>query len=315
LGATAGASEFSFEIEGVTQGGIHTVDGLDSVIIDDIIFDYHEASAAEILAMVVGADFDDRRMAREALKNGYRVYRPGRPIYGNVTFKVSRDYAHTPEFSDWFKTVTDGLVKHRTCTVSSMNDQHEVASQIHLFGCWPKEYHPAAADGTAGPQLDEFVCGIGSISIDGEENPAAVKSPTFRVGIPDDNGVIVQEYSDDTWGGGELELIQPWPFRDAKFHTSAPGYKSVGEITLRTRGITKSKAFFKWAFNAANRKPWKSPLTITELLRVNGAVKDGKQYIYYDCFPTRVIFPDFNKDSSVVSGPTLNIKASRVNIN
>jgi phage tail-like protein len=122
------ATAFTFEVEGLFTGGIHQVDGLTS---------QHDVVAAK--------DNDDRVMR----------FRPGNQ--GVINFTVTRDYAHTPEFRDWFKTIVDGLVKHRTCTISSMNDQHVVQSQIHVFGCWPKSYSIQGFDSKSSNHLVEVL--------------------------------------------------------------------------------------------------------------------------------------------------------------
>ena len=61
-----------------------------------------------------------------------------------------------------------------------------------------------------------------------------------------------------------------------KFATTSPGHKSVGEITLRGAMTKERKALCQWVNETVDGKPWKRMLTITELLSVDGGVKDGK---------------------------------------
>jgi len=74
-------SRFTVEIDGVTQGGIHKVDGLD-----------HEHE------MVAYQDADDH----------FQRIRPGRQKVG--TLVLERDWSSSTEFYDWFKTVYEGNV-------------------------------------------------------------------------------------------------------------------------------------------------------------------------------------------------------------
>jgi len=76
-----------------------------------------------------------------------------------------------------------------------------------------------------------------------------------------------------------------------KFHTHAPGHKSIEEITLRGAMTDKRAALCTWINETVNGKPWKRTLTITEMLSVDGGVTDGKSYIYFDCFPCGYVFP------------------------
>jgi hypothetical protein len=113
----------------------------------------------------------------------------------------------------------------------------------------------------------------------------------FKIDIQNAAGKEV----DTAWesvSGGELiiELTETTIGSD-KFQTNSPGHKSVGEITLRGAMTDKRAALCQWINDTVNGKPWKRMLTITELLSVDGGVKDGKQYIYHDCFPVGYVFP------------------------
>jgi hypothetical protein len=91
-------------------------------------------------------------------------------------------------------------------------------------------------------------------------------------------GALMIEHVETTIGGD-------------KFHTHAPGHKSIEEITLRGAMTDKRAALCTWINETVNGKPWKRTLTITEFLSVDGGVKPGKQYIYFDCFPCGYVFP------------------------
>jgi hypothetical protein len=91
-------------------------------------------------------------------------------------------------------------------------------------------------------------------------------------------GELIIETTDTTIGGD-------------RFQTTLPGHRSVGEITLRGAMTDKRAALCTWINETVAGKPWKRDLTITELLSVDGGVKDGKAYTYFDCFPVRYVFP------------------------
>jgi len=113
----------------------------------------------------------------------------------------------------------------------------------------------------------------------------------FKVAI---DGAAGSEH-DTAWesvNGGELIIeLTETTIGDDKFQTTAPGHKSVGEITLRGAMTNKRAALCQWINDVVMGKEWKRTLTITELLSIDGGVKDGKQYIYLDCFPVGYVFP------------------------
>jgi len=113
----------------------------------------------------------------------------------------------------------------------------------------------------------------------------------FKVDITQATGKDV----DTAWeavSGGELiiELTETTIGSD-KFQTTSPGHKSVGEITLRGAMTDKRAALCQWINDTVNGKQWFRDLTITELLSLDGAIKDGKAYEYKDVFPVGYVFP------------------------
>lgn len=101
--------------------------------------------------------------------------------------------------------------------------------------------------------------------------------------------------TDNSWekcsgGGLTIEFTESTIGSD-KQHAATPGHKTVGEITLQGTLTEKRGALAKWLNDTVSGKPWKRTLTITELLSVDGGVKDGKSYIYFDCFPVAYVFP------------------------
>jgi hypothetical protein len=91
-------------------------------------------------------------------------------------------------------------------------------------------------------------------------------------------GALMIEHVETTIGGD-------------KFHTHAPGAKSIEELTLRGAMTDLRQAMCTWINETVAGKPWKRTVTITELLSVEGGIKEGKKYVYFDCFPCGYVFP------------------------
>ena len=111
----------------------------------------------------------------------------------------------------------------------------------------------------------------------------------FKVEITGATGKEVDTAWESVSGG---EMIIPGPHTPAEqVRTNSPGHKTVGEITLRGAMTDKRQALSSWINDTVDGKPWKRDLTITELLSVDGAVKDGRIWQCYDAFPVRYVFP------------------------
>jgi phage tail-like protein len=105
------AHRFSLEIDGVSIGGVHSVEGLQ-----------HEH---EVVEYNDGDDITTR-------------FRPGRKKPGSV--KITRDFAANKEFFNWRKTVLDGKVDRKSVSIILLSDSGEEAMRYNLFECWPKKY-------------------------------------------------------------------------------------------------------------------------------------------------------------------------------
>jgi phage tail-like protein len=104
-------STFTIEIEGVTVGGVHKIEGLD---------DEHE-----ILEYADGEEHNKRT-------------RPGRQRLNTIT--IERDWSSTNEFYNWFKTVIDGKVERKSVSIILNNDAGAESGRINLFSVWPKKW-------------------------------------------------------------------------------------------------------------------------------------------------------------------------------
>lgn len=83
------------------------------------------------------ADFGLSRFhpEEELTDSNFRTYRPGRPVFGNITFKCKLD--NEPEMDRWFKKVLDGKVDRKSISVIFHNDQGQEAQRYNFFECWP----------------------------------------------------------------------------------------------------------------------------------------------------------------------------------
>jgi phage tail-like protein len=105
------AHRFTVEIDGVSIGGVHSVEGLQ-----------HEH---EVVEYNDGDDITTR-------------FRPGRKKPGKV--KITRDFAANREFFNWRKTVLDGKVDRKSVSIILLSDSGEEAMRYNLYECWPTTY-------------------------------------------------------------------------------------------------------------------------------------------------------------------------------
>jgi len=113
----------------------------------------------------------------------------------------------------------------------------------------------------------------------------------FKIEIDGAGGKEVDTAWEHVSGGALMIEHVETTIAGDKHHTHSPGHKAVEDIVLRGAMTEKRDQLCKWINETCQGKGWKRNLTITELHQVDGAVKEGKQYIYYDCFPVRYVFP------------------------
>jgi phage tail-like protein len=105
------AHRFTVECDGVTIGGIHTVEGLEH---EHEVVEYHDGD------------------------NQTTQFRPGRQKQGRVT--LTRHFSATKEFFDWRKTVVDGKVARKSLSIVMLADDGTEAIRYNLYECWPTKY-------------------------------------------------------------------------------------------------------------------------------------------------------------------------------
>ncbi len=104
----------------------------------------------------------------------------------------------------------------------------------------------------------------------------------FRVTIDqlDDAGQVIASESDSQWESVSLAGEQIKACKSGK--SVEP---RAGIVVLRGAMTDGRKALCDWINETVEGKPWKRTLTITELLSVDGAGRDGRVFILHDAFP------------------------------
>ena len=109
--------KFNVEIDGVTVGGIHKIEGVE-----------FEVEAVE---------YQDGEDITAHQRPGR--FKPGRLI-------IERDWSSTQEFLKWRQTVMAGKVDRKSVSLVFMNDAGEEAKRINFYDCYPTKW--------AGPALN-----------------------------------------------------------------------------------------------------------------------------------------------------------------
>lgn len=243
------------------------------VQIDDLTFDAQEITTA--------LNANDRR----AQAAGWRLYGPGVAHWGSVHFTVPR--GRSKELQAWFQEAAKGKNIRKNITVTLFKSDKTPGRTYNLFDTFPTQWSSVNFDTKVAADTETLTVKIGRIEF--KTRVAGSGPSTGGVLVSTPNGQPLERF--ESWGGGEPLMHLTSLFNNTKFRTNSPGHKSVGEITLRSAALEDRPNLYAWLNDALGRKGWKKSLTITELLSVDGGVKDGKQYIYSDCFPTRYVFP------------------------
>ncbi|HYG56785.1 MAG TPA: phage tail protein [Symbiobacteriaceae bacterium] len=74
----------------------------------------------------------------EGLGAGYRVrpYRPGRPVYGNITLRTDPGSMDAALLA-WYDKGLSGTAERRPVSIVFLNDKGGEAARYNLFECWP----------------------------------------------------------------------------------------------------------------------------------------------------------------------------------
>lgn len=114
----------------------------------------------------------------------------------------------------------------------------------------------------------------------------------FKVEIANAGGKEVDTAWETVSGGALMIEHVETTIGSDKFHTHAPGHKSIEEITLRGAMTDKRAALCQWINDTVSGKAWKRTVTITPLVvAADGTVSDGPASVFEGCFPARYAFP------------------------
>lgn len=286
---TAGASNFAVLLSG--SGGEQKIE-CDEVVVEDLVIDAHDAEAP------AGAE--------------YRHKRPGPTRFPHICLKrgVSK---YQDDLAGWWEEVSgQRYFRSRTGNLILLDDKEEPLIVYTFQECLPVAYRvteSVSADGTV-TAVEEYDLSTQGLSIQRVGKGASVGKPNpGKIYLEDDFGERKTDTSVESWSGGEPALIQTWPFRNSRFHTDLPGDKLGTDVTLNLPDGQLSEPMCEWINETVKGKPWKRSMAIEET-RPNG--KPGRTFIYYDCFPTRYVFPQMKKGGGTVQTETLTVKIGRI---
>lgn len=267
-------------------------DDCDTVQIDDIIVDYREVTEQEIPEVDSGLDIEYRHAAQEAFKKGYRVYVPGRPRFGNVTFRAAPGTGMSEEIRAWWQQARDsGCSYQKNGSIAYVSVLPAPLNRVYnLYGLGPIAFTPAvvAADGTM-ESPDELVCSVEDISAEYSGGPTPSNNPTLQVEFRGKDNSTERTYLEGAWRGGELNLVTGGALNGARFHTQSQGHKSIDEVILRGPRLLESMVGLDYYSGQNGRVP--VSLIIRELSGQGITLNTGKDYVYLDCFPVGYSFP------------------------
>ena len=260
-----GAGKFSIDLSS-DDGVMVPLEGVTQINIDDILFDYDV-----VLDAPEGGKQDQ-----------YRKYRPGKPIYGNI--EVSVCGSRNPVVDAW-KTGQGKNIRKNVQIILRKRDGGE-GRQYNLFDVFPISFSKSDSSGVT---CETTVAKIGRVELASSSDNAG---NVLDSGVyPLLTGTDVMDPPFSSWSGGEPAISQQLSTGSDQFHTTTPGHKSVGEITLRGPLTSGRKAMVDWMNSSVSGKSWRMMLTVKEIVK-DGA--SGKKYNYLDCFPTRYVFPKFS---------------------
>ena len=277
--APAWATNFALLLSGSSsdEGGSTAVDiskNIREIAIDELNIDVRE--------MTTGLDVEYRRMQQA----GWRLYGPGRAQWGSAHF--TSELGGSKELQEWFQGASKEGVSRKNLTINLRTSDNQSGRGYILHDCFPVKWSTPDLDASTGARTETFTVKIGRIEFTTSVAPGDPPA-TGGVLVSDPNGRPVERF--DSWGGGEPGVLLTPLLSDAKLRTSSPGHKTVNEITLRGAMTDGRQNLCGWLNDAVNGKFTRQTLAIREMLSVDGSVKDGKQYVYYGCFPTRYVFP------------------------
>ena len=262
----------------------------------------------------------DAREMTTGLDVDYRLYGPGQAHWGNASLTVAADSSGSKELQAWFQeSAAKGNNIRKNITVTLFKSDKTPGRSYTLFDCFPTQWSSVDFDPSGTVQTETLTVKIGRIEFktriaprprggrgepptppdailadDTSDKFAQVRG--FKVEISGSSGREVDTAWESVSGGEMIIELSETTIGSDRFRTSSPGHKTVNEVTLRGAMTDGRKNLCTWINDTVNGKPWKQNLTITEMLSVDGGVKDGKQYSGIWAYPVRYKFPVLSVD-------------------
>ncbi len=303
LGASA-QGQASFQVQIANPGETpQVITDVLEVQIDDIVIDYQ--------AVAVPSPDDPPDLAAAA-KAGYRLYSPGQAHWGNARLTLAPG-PDTDFLYQWYIDTTKGKTDRRSISVIFHNDAGEEAGRYNFFECWPVRYKPPTLSNGVVSDGGTLEVGIGAIELlPGIEGTP--KTPgNVSLGFPNANGTVDFDGNWDTWSGGELAFLSSFLYAGTKFRTDIPGHLRFEPLVLQGHMTGSRKDMLQWITDTIAGKPWQPAISLREsptlvnLPPPRGKPANNRVFTFYDCFPTRYVFPQFNARSSGHAGEKLEI--------
>jgi YD repeat-containing protein len=195
----------------------------------------------------------------------------GNPKIGEATAGFNSSQAD--EWSDWVETVWNKQCVEKDTSVSLADQDYNIKRRIDMAACgitgneWPELKRGALGQKAKAWMVNNY-----------EVHPVfGLKTEWITsIGLPKITPKIAKE------SHGKFRM--PATGSD-QFHTATPGHKYVDTLTLRGPMTAGRKALCTWITEVVQGKPWKRTWTITELLSVDGSVKDRRAAVWKEFSP------------------------------
>ena len=287
-----GAGKFKLDIRGCPVASAN----VESIAVEDLTIDVRETTT--------GADWD------------FRTYAPGDAHFGSVTVTF-RDGAVCAELRQWLDDAAAGKNIRKSISVICLKRDGSEARRWNFHECFPVKL-ASAADAVrckgapvplavvVRPQRVELVpatpeepepgppggCG-------GRSLPPGLAQRFLRQGHPWAVQVSDAGTGETSSWSGLSDFVPTLPVvldLTAAGNVPGPGTKYIDEITLRGPMTAQRRAWIGPSISeVVVHRPRRLNVTIVEIMK-DGS--DGKRYDYFECFPTRYVFPHLSADGT-----------------
>jgi len=301
-----GAGKFRVEVQDPPgygrTGESFVLGGVESVDIDDIVFDIKVAEASTGAGQV--------RRGGAGAGGAYRVYGPGDAHYGSITISMQAG-AGSPDLYQWWLDTSSGRNIRKNISVIALKRDGSEARRFNFIECFPTRWEAADYSPSSGEVSGEtIVVKIGRVemAIAGDDNAGDPPLDPGVYAVVEPAAVLDPPW--EGWSGGTpVRAVPVMP--GSRYHTSTPGHKYIDTLTLRGPLTSGRKAMMEWINATVRGNEWKRKVVVTEIT-ADGS--DGKTYNYLDCFPTRYVFPAFSASGTGNLYEEISIKPIRLDL-